>query len=435
MSIVLPQSINYSEQLSALPSDTQSIEIACSPSNGQTFSCIGGGQQIYLDLVSRGFLIPDSMYIRYTAQTTSSTNASAIVGCPVYTPFQRLDVIVGSQTIDTIQNYNILMHMISNCTLDVAQKYGRQTGFGYSTGATANIEDLDGKSVGTSLTYSVSAPLMSVLSNSDKLIPLFAMPSIRVVLTLDSSTNFGTGTVAVGGATPTGNVLTAFNINNFELVYKIVDFGGNVQEMVRGMGDKIYIKSQSFSTASNILPSGSQGYVELIYNQRYASIKALLASFGCSGVQYANRNFDSIDGTNGNAEYSFMLGGVVYPQKPLNTSTNRAGILESLRQAFGSIYDKTNCMAINNTEFTIAATAATTTAITSYQVPGKFYVGVSTEKLGSSLLTGVSTENSPISIRCTLGTATAITHNVMLVVNYDALWEIDIANRQVSLKV
>lgn len=427
MSAVLPQQINYTEPMSSLSPDAQSIEIACSPSNGQTFQ---QGSQIYCDFVSRGFLIPDSLFIRYNLNITlgAAGTASSIIGCPVYAPFSRVDVLVGSQTIDTIQSYNLLMHMMSNCTLDVAQKYGRQQGFGYlnSTGTVA-LEDLDGRYIGntaTTVPSNHSAPFMCVLSNSEKLIPLFAMPAVRVVLTLDSLTNFSTFTFAAG---------SSYTISNFELVYKIVDLGGNVQEIVRNMGDKIYIKSQSFSCATNSLATGTQGYVELVYNQRYASVKALLAINGCTGsANYQNKNFDSVDITNNNGEYSFMLGGVVYPQKALSTLTNKAGILEELRQAFGSIYDKTNAMSINSVEWNMTSTGSTTAV----NYPGKFYVGVSTEKLGSnSLLTGVSTENSPISYRVSLGTATGQVHNITLIVNYDALWEIDFVNRQVSLKV
>lgn len=420
---VLPHQINFTEPMASLSSDSQSIEISCSPSNGQTFNA---GSQIFLDVVSRGMLIPDSMYIRYNLNVTlGAATASYVCGCPVYSPFARCDVVVGSQTVDTIQNYNLLMHMLANTNLDVAQKYGRQASFGYtgSTIPTVAMEDLDGRYIGnTAATFStsLSAPFMSVLSNSEKFIPLYAMPAVRVQLTLDSLSNFFFG--AAG---------SSYTITNFELVYKIVDLGQDVQNIVRSMGDKIYIKSQSFSTATNVIPAATQGYTELVYNQRYSSCKACFAINGCTGANYVNKNFDSVDITNSNGEYSFMVAGAVYPQKPLST-TNRNGILEALRQANGSIFDKTNAMAINTAEWGYAENGATTTA----GIPSKFYIGVSLEKIDSgALLTGISTENSPISYRVSLGTATGQTHNITLVVNYDALWEIDFVNRQVALKV
>jgi hypothetical protein len=206
--------------------------------------------------------------------------------------------------------------------------------------------------------------------------------------------------------------------------------GGNVENMVRSMGDKIYIKSQSFSSSSNTLASATTGYIELIYNQRYASVKALIAVNGCTAAATVNRVFDSVDITTNNGEYSFSVGGVIYPQKALSSLVNRAAIVQELRSALGSIYDRNNSFSISGVEFAYNSGSTTTAA-----APGKFYVGTSTSKLDSdSLLTGISTQNSPISYRISTGTATAQVHTITLIVNYDALFEIDTVNRQTALK-
>ena len=297
MSVILPHSVNYTEALPSLPDGVQQIPVGANPVNGQTFSA---GQQIQFDLLNRGFLVPDSMYISYAYTLTSAVGAE-MIGCPVYSAFNRLDVQVGSQTVDTIQNYNVVMHMLTNLTLDVAQKYGLQAGFGYYNATSVpSLEQLDGRTCILNETGSFSAPLMSILSNSEKLLPLFAMPQIRVVLTVESISNMFTTTVV-----PTGFVLS-----NVELRYKVVDMGGHVEDMVCSMGDKIYVKSQSFSASSATLASGSNGYIELVYNQRYASVKSLFAINGSASL---NKQFDSVDLTSGNGEYSFSIGGVIYP--------------------------------------------------------------------------------------------------------------------------
>jgi hypothetical protein len=422
MSVVLPNSINYADGLPSLPDATTQIPIAASPVNGTNFA---PGAQVQFDLVNRGFLVPDSMYISYNGTMTMTAAQTNLIGCPVYTPINRLDVQVGSQTIDTIQNYGNVMNMLSNTTLDVAQKFGLQSAFGYNNNTTAapSLDLLDSRDFGaTAGTYpwQVSAPLMSVLSNAERLLPLFAMPQVRITLTLDAIANIFTAPAGV----------SAVSYSNWELRYKVVDMGGAVEQMVLSMGDKIYIKSQSFSSSSNSLASGSTGYIELIYNQRYASVKSLFAINGCTAAATVNRAFDSVDiGTN-NSEYSFSVGGVIYPQRSLSTLVNRAGILQELRSALGSVYDRNNSFAISSVEFLYNSGSTTTAA-----APGKFYIGTSVEKLNSdSLLTGISTQNSPISYRCSLGTATAQVHTITLVVNYDALFEIDTVNRQTALK-
>ena len=99
----------------------------------------------------------------------------------------------------------------------------------------------------------------------------------------------------------------------------------------------------------------------------------------------------------------------------------------------GSVYDKNNSFSINTLEFGQVSTAPAGNTVS---CPAKCYIGTSTEKLNSnSLLTGISTQNSPLSYRITTGTAIGASNaTVTLVINYDALIEVDLVNRQCSVK-
>jgi hypothetical protein len=311
--------------------------------------------------------------------------------------------------------------MLVNTQMTVADKYGMQFGYGYgpAAGGVPSLEQLDGRGLpaAVSATGSFSVPLVSLLSNAEKLIPLFAMPQIRLTLTVDSLANIF-NTVALG--------VTGLTLTNVELRYKCCDMGGAVENIVLGMGDKLYIKTQSFSCSSQTLPA-TIGYNELIFNSRFASVKSLFAVNGSASV---NGFYDSIDLTSNNGSYSFSVGGVNYPQKEISTATAKAQALMELRSAVGSIFDKNNSMSINSIEFSYIPGQATTAT-----APGKFFVATSTEKLNSdSLLTGVSTQNSPISYRINTGTTTAAASTVSLIVNYDALLEVDTMSRQASVK-
>jgi hypothetical protein len=420
MSVILPSSVSYGESLPALPDNTQCINIAAAPTNGATFTA---GQQIFLDLVNRGFLVPDSMYLSYSYASTNAAATPELIGCPAATSFNRLDVQVGSQTIDTIQQYNIFYHWLTNVSMDVAQKYGNQASLGYLGNAgVPTLEQLDGRQLTINETGSFAFPLVSVLSNAEKLIPLFAMPQVRVVLTMESIANMFTSTA----------VPTAWSISNVQLRYKIVDFGGAVEQIVLGSSDKLYIKSQSFALTSQTLAANSTGFIELVYNLRYASVKSLFAINGNRATGGSNGAFDSVDLTSSNGDYSFSVGGVLYPPAPISTRTSKTQALLELRSAVGSIFDKNNNMSINSIEFNLSSTAAAST----YQAPAKFYVGTSTERLNSNnLLTGISTNNSPISYRINTGTATgAANSTVSLIINFDCLLEVDTMMRQVSVK-
>jgi len=333
------------------------------------------------------------MYLSYSYASTNAAATPELIGCPAATSFNRLDVQVGSMTIDTIQQYNIFYHFLTNVSMDVAQKYGQQASLGYfSATVVPTLEQLDGRTLGINETGSFALPLVSILSNAEKLIPLFAMPQVRIVLTMESIANMFTGT---------GSVPTAFSISNVQLRYKVVDFGGAVEQIVLGSSDKLYIKSQSFSLSSQTLAAASTGFMELVYNQRYASVKSLFAING-NGTPLSNRAFDSVDLTSGTGDYSFSVGGVLYPPAPISTRTAKTQALQELRSAVGSIFDKNNNMSINTVEFGYNGTAAATTV----SAPAKFYVGTSTERLNSNnLLTGISAANSPISYRISSGTS------------------------------
>ena len=420
MSVALPREINY-ESAPALPSQTQVLNQATQPVNGSSFT---PGSVINLDLISRGCLVPDSMYISYNIALTQATAADAEMrGCPAYTPFSSLSVQIGSQSVDTINSYNVLMNMLSNVSLTVSEKYGQQASLAYgpTTAATgADMDSLDGHLCNGALndTFDVSAPLMSVLSNSEKLLPLFAMGQVRLSLTVDEIANIFTST----------KVPSAFTISNVTLRYKTVDFGGAIESMIRQSNPVIQIKSQSFGVSSTTLASGSTGQQDLVFNQRYASCKAIFAINGTSTTT-GNQQFDSVNLAAGSA-YSFMVGGMQYPQRRLTSSTERAGVMNELRSAVGSVFDRSNTMAINAFEFSFDTTNASTT----YLSPGKFYVATSLERLNTdAMLTGISTQNSPITYQITLGAATASASTITLVVNYDAIFNVDPVNGQTTL--
>jgi hypothetical protein len=421
MSVVLPNSMNYTTAPS-LPDTTQLINVAAAPSNGNSFT---QNNQIFLDLVQRGFLDPSSLYLSYTiAHTGATANSTYMIQNPAYQPIQRLDVQVGSTNVETIQSYNLLAGaLLSNVMMSTAEKYGMQVCYVYNSDASGVVlENLDGRLFTSATeTFSVAVPLVCILSNAEKLIPLNLMPAIRIALTLESIANI------YGGTLP-----STYTITNVQLRYKVYEFGGAVEDMVTKMNPdgKFYIKSQSFGVSSQTLPSSSSGFQELVYNSRYASIKSLYAVMGSNR---ANKQFESVDLTAGTGDYCFSIGGNLYPQIPLSARTNKAGILQELRSATGAIMDRNNSMSINTFEFNINDNVATV-----WNAPAKFFIGTSTERIdpnSSAILSGVSSQNSPITFRINLGSAsTSANSTISLVVNYDALLEIDAVNRQASVK-
>ena len=101
-----------------------------------------------------------------------------------------------------------------------------------------------------------------------------------------------------------------------------------------------------------------------------------------------------------------------------------------LRRAMGSIYEKNNSMSIGASEFIEIVGSGTTITI-----PGKFYVGMNTQKLTESqdyMFTGVSSANSQINVIINMGTANTVAVNAYLVASYDAIYEFNVQTKQLN---
>jgi len=436
--MALPNLVNYQEPLAMLPENSSNNLITCVPTGSGSF---GPSSNIQVDLGSRGFLDPASLSIRYKITYTTAAVAGGrlgIVGTPAYTPFSRLETLINSTSVEQINNYGVVANLLTNLRLSVSDKYGQQYSLGFETvswpgpaPAVPSLEQLDGL-VGTTDAVAgtfdryYSVPLHGLLSSSEKLIPLFLMNNIRLQFTTDTLANIQTAIATNAG------VLTGFSISNFEVVYNCVDMGAEVEREIIAMNPKIRIKSQSYFTGNQQIPNATSGTQNLVFNARYASIKsAYLVMGGLDAAKSANRLYDSYDITSINGDYQLSIGSSLFPQRALSTVNNKGGILNELRRAMGSIYDKNISMSLNAIEF-----GKVSTNTTSPEAPAKFFVGFNLQKLTvpvKAFFTGVSTQNSPITAIININTATSQAHSIMLVLNYDSIMEIDSSTKQCIL--
>ena len=117
------------------------------------------------------------------------------------------------------------------------------------------------------------------------------MLQISVQLTMDALTNMFTSGTGIAGIP--GSIV----LKNVEISYNMLDFGRSVELAVLAM-PKIYLKCWSFSNSSASLTIGVSGSQSLVYNQKYASVKAAYVNFSGSFVTSANKWGDSYDVSN-----------------------------------------------------------------------------------------------------------------------------------------
>jgi len=416
---MLPRELQYVPTLPSLGENVTNTTVVVAPSNGATF---GENAILQFDLPQRGFLDPNSLYLRYRLTLTSAANAE-IRGTPCYTPFVNLQTIFGSSIVENIQNFGQIQNVLVQLTHNASQKAGLASAYGLSDfTATTLGANINGRTCALNEVISMAAPLRCVLSESEKLVPLAMMSGVRIQLTTDSIANMFSVVIP-----------TAISISSVELVYDQIDFGAGVEAMVRSMGEKIYVKSTSYSCSNNTLASGSSGTLDLLYNTRLSSIKSLFANFGGTSAASVNKVYDSYDITSAaGGDYSFSVGGLQYPARPVSTVTSKAGALMELKQAIGGIHSsETNNFSISPAEFAVVGNATTTT-----RIPAKFYFGVNLEKLSTNgaLLTGLSSVSAPIGLRINTSTALPQAYNVAVIAMYDALIEVDTVSKNATVK-
>jgi len=421
---VLPRELQYVPTLPSLGENVVNTSVVISPTNGASF---GENSIIQFDLPQRGFLDPNSLYIRYKLTQTVVTVAE-IKGTPVFTPFVNLQTIFGSSVVENIQNYGQIQTMLTNLTHNAAQKAGLAYAYGYSdylvsTTTTTLGQSINGHLCAVNETIPMAGPLRCVLSESERLVPLCLMSGVRIQLTLDSLANMFTTTTAVP---------TAFALTNVELCYDLIDFGIGTENVVRSMGEKIYIKSASYACSNSTLASGSSGTIDMLFNTRLSSVKSLFASFGGTSSASLNKAYDSYDVTSNSGDYCFSVGGLQYPARAISTVNNKAGAYMELKQAIGGVHSsQTNNFGISSAEFAVVGNATT-----SYKIPAKSWFGVNLEKLSTNgaLLTGLSTQSAPVGLRINTSTATAQSHNIAVIAMYDALVEVDTISKNATVK-
>ncbi len=112
MDVAVPVEVQP-KRLPNLPDGTSTNSVVVTPVNGATFNDNG---QIILDLpVGKGYLNPNSMYIRYRQTCTGMAAAGGtMIGIPLYTPFVQFQMLFNSQVVENISDYNIVCNDLVN---------------------------------------------------------------------------------------------------------------------------------------------------------------------------------------------------------------------------------------------------------------------------------------------------------------------------------
>ena len=452
----LPKEVQYNKPMASLPAETSSMNVNVRPSNGSTFTR-SGGDIIQFDLPAHSFLVPSSLTLRGLIELTpSATNADAadikVAGIPGASWIQRVETIVGGSLLESINDYGRLYNLLGQVNIDYATKAGlaQELGLLSNTGADRagltplaphfnNLNGRAGPNAGSGNDavageFPFAIPLGCLLSSCSELIPLGHMGGVRIQLTTDQLANFiyNTGT---------GGNLPSVEYSELELNFDLVDFGGAMDGVVRSMADAngdLVLKSQGWNISNVALPVQiANNQSEFVFNVRLSSIKSVICQgTGTAKSEAKNGLYDAIQVAGPTGSTQFFIANKAYPQTPLR-ETNNAGVMSALRQALGQAHDIYHSnIAIPPKQWDDIASLATTTASSQYE-PASHFVGMNTEKLSTNsvMMSGESSQLTPINIRLNPSVVTDAAATLTLYCCYDALIGINVASRQIQVRV
>jgi hypothetical protein len=464
LNIPINQALTSDMLLGLKPSapKSRSYRISIAPVNKSTF--YGGDQMIFeLPTSRKGTWFDQSQsYLKFTVKF--KTNAACASGAngiyldnTAYSFFQRLDVLHGSNTLESIAEYGQLCNFLIDTSLTQSDKAGLSPLIGCNgvntiynsltvpaafntitaltvTGTSSQVQvagDRSGFSpaatiaFSTAIGYTYSLPLLSgvVGINASKMLPVGKLTSpIRMELYLannDDAVYYGT---AGAGCT--------WEISNVEFEACYVELQDDSLDMQLAPGQEEYISTITYKQSSTYLPAATAGEFTTLLPFRAASITALYARFRnlATAVQgndtsAAYRKSSSIS-PNINFFY-YRIGSSLYPNKPIycnngslvgSGSEAYAELLKSFHALSSSIgnsaipYQSYNVAAtedegyklayVPGTKKFLAATATVAGTVPNIDTHGNsFALGLECQTFSNrndTILSGISTLNSQI---------------------------------------
>ena len=436
----LPKEVEYNRPHASVSPDTTSLNVIVRPSNGQVFQT--GGDIITFDLPSRAFMSPASLVLRGNMTSTANANGdtnSVFGAAPGAAWIQRVETQISGQTVESINSYGQLYNLLVNTKLGFSERYAMQTELMTGSAAAAGVQP--STSIGIA-SYALSTgntnandspfaiPLGCLLANCTNYVPLGMMGGVRISITTDQLSNFAV--VAAGGT---------ISFKDLEISFDMVDFGRGFDAVVGSMADSegnINLKSSSWNVSAQTLGALAAGTTqENIYNVRLSSIKSLILQAGGLTPAINGSKFDAIAVAGPLGSTQFVVASTVHPQTPIS-ETNQALVMSELRQALGEAHDVLGSkMSIQNLTFDARIARNLSNGASTLALPVNHFVGVNTEKVSSNqlLMSGISSQLSPISVRLNNSAAVAAGSLLTLFVLYDAILSINLPTRQVQTRV
>lgn len=330
--------------------------------------------------------------------------------------FDQLILYSNNIPIESINSYNILSNILLNATVNQSERGGGiAVGMGCDTNSQTGVDIQYAAAITTYYTFSI--PLLSVigLNAGDKLFPIGAVGNLQ--LQMVTAAIAPVASFCTGITTPTN---VTFTLDNFSLNLKYIDIGEESARLLLGsLADgKYFLKAQSWTQASSVIPANSAGNSNILYQIRNSSLKTLL--FQNSQAMSAATLNGYYDGINyGVTNFNCSISGLSYPQRPLDVTHRPSEAYMAFMSSLGfqgnfkaiggtvgrSSYGATlpSLAGLGNYDSMLVVPAAGVRAesqvdagtVSIVRYPSMNYLGIDLEKSSGVLFQGVNTRQSP----------------------------------------
>ena len=386
----LPASMMLGHLDNSVPPDTRSYTAKIQPSNvSQITTTISSltaplaqtavyvqpdmtfpSQQIIFDLPCGAspstFLDPRATTISfratYTITTigTTATYVGSFLRSGAYSFFDRMSITSqNGSIIEDITEYGLVNDTLIALQMNNAVRHGVANQYGFNVdvagpvanavatidvGSQGHIINILSAANGTpannqSESHSYSFPLVSGVVGvlNDKMLNIGRTSKLQVVLQTSNilPVTLVNNFTAANSVAPTITVM----LDNFSLMCEYIDIGTNALEMLdKTLVDGIaYSHGTTYRSTTTSLPSNVTGSTSLLAGVRASSVKSLFARFvenGTASATLANGKYSSKNPMANSL--NFNIGGLKYPQAPINPILFPAMCFRDLQLAIGS---------------------------------------------------------------------------------------------------
>jgi len=413
------------------PSSVNGRQYRCSipPTNASSFNP-ASMVVLYIPARRNCFLDPQQTYLRMTVQNQDNTannyfTLDALGSCFI----NRLDVFSGSNLLESIQGYNILMNAIVDLNMNEATRTSASAMYGTSDVYTDVFKPRAGAQVNIGKFFTVCIPIISGVFGmlAEKYLPLHGLADdIRIEISLEQNDL----AVCYNAAYATG-----WKLINVELEACIVELQQQGMEMINSVtpfDQPIYLHSSTYRHFVSTLQA-SAGQQTFLVPARFASLKSLWCLPRRSTEIASVTSYSLNSRVNPNiATYWWRIGSLLVPQKPvtlINANTT-AGYAEAYAEAMRALHSLNNASygaSIGILQYQVADAAdatvgdgGTTSGVVAVNTGANSYKNgfIICQELetfcqrGDVLLSGMNTLGSQIFFECNITTAPGTTYTL-----------------------